>query len=125
MAIVDDFGTDSWSLDLTSELRNVRGVVLEFGSSRAEWPVFAGEHDEANRSSALLFIDHPDNLEAPAIERLGEIGPRRRLAARRTGPGRSSPGPARRAPMHPPGLRLTIPRLNRRSLSALELETRW
>jgi hypothetical protein len=88
-------GTDSWSLDLTFELRNARGEVLEFGSpavfgremagycgffwrgphsftggsvlasdgqagpelmgSRADWPAFAGAHDEVDRSSTLLF----------------------------------------------------------------------
>jgi hypothetical protein len=100
-AIEADIGTDSWSLDLTFELRNVRGEVLEFGSptvfgremagycgffwrgprsftggsvlasdgqagpelmgSRAEWLAFVGAHDEVDRSSTLLFIDHPTN----------------------------------------------------------------
>lgn len=96
-----DAGTDSWSLEFATDLHNVRGQVLEFGSptvhgremagytgffwrgprsftdgtvlasggrsgpemmgEAASWLAYVGRHDEVDRSSTLLFVDHPDN----------------------------------------------------------------
>lgn len=94
----------SWTLEFGTELRNVRGAALEFGSptvfgremagycgffwrgprsftggaalasdgagtmaERSGWLAFTGRHDETLTSSTLVFVDHPDNPDYPAI----------------------------------------------------------
>ncbi|MEV6605807.1 PmoA family protein [Kutzneria sp. NPDC051319] len=98
---VQDIDGESWALLFTTELTNVRGEPLVFGSpttngrdlagytglfwrgpreftdgeiiaadgqagpdlmgKEAAWLAYVGHHDEVDRSSTLLFLDHPDN----------------------------------------------------------------
>ncbi|GAA3435112.1 PmoA family protein [Kutzneria kofuensis] len=98
---VQDIDGESWALRFTTELTNVRGEPLVFGSpttsgrelagytglfwrgpraftdgeiiaadgqggpemmgQEAAWLAYVGHHDEVDRSSTLVFIDHPDN----------------------------------------------------------------
>jgi hypothetical protein len=93
--------SSSWVLGFETELTNVRGEPLVFGSpttsgrelagytglfwrgpraftdgsviaadgqggpemmgEKASWLAYVGHHDEVDRSSTLLFVDHPDN----------------------------------------------------------------
>ncbi len=96
---VRDVEADSWALDFRTELTNVRGAPLVFGSpttegrpaagysglfwrgprsfadgaiiasglqdgpesmgAEAEWLAYAGQHDEVDRASTLLFVAEP------------------------------------------------------------------
>ncbi|MEV6710943.1 PmoA family protein [Lentzea sp. NPDC051208] len=98
---VRDVEDDSWTLDFTTTMTNLRSEPLVFGSpttngrelagytgffwrgprsftdgtviaadggsgqemmgEAARWLAFVGRHDEVDRSSTLLFLDHPDN----------------------------------------------------------------
>ncbi|SFR05948.1 Methane oxygenase PmoA [Lentzea waywayandensis] len=98
---VCDVENDSWTLEFTTTLTNLRQEPLVFGSPTtngrdlagytgffwrgprsftdgaviaadggagqemmgrtAPWLAFIGRHDEVDRSSTLLFLDHPDN----------------------------------------------------------------
>jgi hypothetical protein len=98
---VRDVEDDSWTLDFTTTMTNLRAEPLVFGSpttngrelagytgffwrgprsftdgtviaadggagqemmgKAARWLAFIGRHDEVDRSSTLLFLDHPDN----------------------------------------------------------------
>ncbi|MGP3984527.1 PmoA family protein [Streptomyces sp. KR80] len=98
---VRDVDDVSWALEFGTELTNVRGEPLVFGSPTtngrplagysglswrgtrsftdgeviaadgqggpemmgraARWLAYAGQHDEVDRSSTLLFLDHPGN----------------------------------------------------------------
>jgi hypothetical protein len=102
---VRDVDGESWALEFGTELTNVRGEPLVFGSPttqgrplagysglfwrgpraftdgeiiagdgpggpemmgrRAPWLAYSGQHDEVDRASTLLFLDHPDNKQAP------------------------------------------------------------
>ncbi len=98
---VHDVDGESWALEFATELTNVRGAPLVFGSpttggrdlagytglfwrgpraftdgeiiaaegqggpgmmgKEAPWLAYVGHHDEVDRSSTLLFLDHPGN----------------------------------------------------------------